>query len=255
MVHPSFQACINWKIDLLEFEGYCFYAATFRRIYFKHQIFLRAIYIFQNTTTCSYPFFEVVHNFIQENNCWQRSILSNVLAFFGRHGSSCSHQFLQGCCICCKDLFNTMFISKKVDDSYTFFQRYYYYSYRRRWAIDSFKGTAYFSDVKICSHLLFPAYFKVLGYFATPVTVNQISHRRISIFILTLIILEMGASTSLKQLIFQENNFFRTPSCLEQLRVSKNYFLVAKTFSDQVFLEGKYCFSTATTWKELPLNK
>ena len=222
MVYPSFPACIYWKIDLLEFEGHCVYVDTFRRIYFKHQFFLRATYIFQNTTTCSHPFFEVVHNFIQEKNFWQRSILSNVLAFFWRHGSSCSHQFLQGCCIYCKDLFSTMFISKKVDGSYTFFQRYYYYSYGRHWAIDSFKGTAYFSDVKICSHPLCPAFFKVLGYFTAPVTVNQTSHRRISIFILILIILEMGASTSLKQLIFQENNFFRTPSCLEQLRLSKN---------------------------------
>ena len=87
MVYPSFPACIYWKIDLLEFEGYCVYVDTFRRIYFKHQFFLRATYIFQNTTTCSHPFFEVVHNFIQEKNFWQRSILSNVLAFFEDTGA------------------------------------------------------------------------------------------------------------------------------------------------------------------------
>ena len=45
--------------------------------------------------------------------------------------------------------------------------------------------------------------------------------------------------------------FFRTPNCLEQLLLSKNYFLVTNTFSDQLLLEDKYFFSTATISEEL----
>ena len=44
--------------------------------------------------------------------------------------------------------------------------------------------------------------------------------------------------------------FFRTPSCLEQLLFSKNYFLVTNTFSDQLLLEDKYFFSTSAVSKE-----
>ena len=107
----------------------------------------------------------------------------------------------------------------------------------------------------MCSHPLFPAYFKVLAYFTTPVTVNQTSYRSISIFTTALIILEMRASTSLKQLLFRKMNFFRTSNRLEQLLLSKNYFLVTNNFSDQLLLEDKYFFSTATASKEVPLNR
>ena len=42
--------------------------------------------------------------------------------------------------------------------------------------------------------------------------------------------------------------FFRTRSCLEQLLLSNNYFLVTNTFSDQLLLEDQdsYSFGGAT---------
>ena len=49
-------------------------------------------------------------------------------------------------------------------------------------------------------------------------------------------------SSHLKQLLLRRKNFFRIPNCLEQLLLSKNYFLVANTFSNQLLLEDKYFF-------------
>ena len=48
--------------------------------------------------------------------------------------------------------------------------------------------------------------------------------------------------------------FFRIPSCLEQLLPSYKYFLVTNTFSNQLLLEDKYVFSTATVLVEFFLQ-
>ena len=45
---------------------------------------------------------------------------------------------------------------------------------------------------------------------------------------------------------FFANKIFSKPSCLEELLLSNNYFLVTNTFSDQLLLEYKCFFSTAT---------
>ena len=59
----------------------------------------------------------------------------------------------------------------------------------------------------------------------------------------------------LKQLLFRRKIFFRIFNCLEQLLLSKNYFFVANTFSNQLedkyFLKINTFFSTATVSKEL----
>ena len=44
----------------------------------------------------------------------------------------------------------------------------------------------------------------------------------------------------LKQLYFRKKNFFRTPSCLEQLLPSNNYFVLLNTFSDELPVDDKY---------------
>ena len=44
--------------------------------------------------------------------------------------------------------------------------------------------------------------------------------------------------------------FSRIPSCLKQLLLPNNYSLVTNTFSDQLVLEDKYFFSTATLLEE-----
>ena len=49
--------------------------------------------------------------------------------------------------------------------------------------------------------------------------------------------IKMRADTSLKQLLFWKNNFFRTPSRLGQPLLSNNYFLTINTFSDQLLLK------------------
>ena len=52
--------------------------------------------------------------------------------------------------------------------------------------------------------------------------------------------------------VFTKRNNFRTRSCLEQLLLFNNYFLVTNTFSDQLLLEVKilfqysYCFGGTT---------
>ena len=45
---------------------------------------------------------------------------------------------------------------------------------------------------------------------------------------------------------FFANKIFPKPSCLEELLLSNNYFLVTNTFCDQLLLEYKCFFSTAT---------
>ena len=42
--------------------------------------------------------------------------------------------------------------------------------------------------------------------------------------------------------------FFKIPSYLEQRLFYNNYFLVTNTFSDQLRLEDKYFYSTASVW-------
>ena len=81
-------------------------------------------------------------------------------------------------------------------------------------------------------------------YFRTPVTVKQTSYRSCYILRAALIILKW--EQLLEAATFSQNSFFRTPSCLEELLLSNNYFLVTNTFSDQLFLEYKKFFSTAT---------
>ena len=99
-------------------------------------------------------------------------------------------------------------------------------------------------------------------YFRTPVTVKQTSYQSSYIFraafpvdkerklnvyktfnlhpvSIGLIILKWEAT-------FSQKDFFRTPSCLEELFLSNSYILVTNTFSDQLLLEYKYFFSTAT---------
>ena len=61
--------------------------------------------------------------------------------------------------------------------------------------------------------------------------------------------IEMRATTWSSYYI-EERMFFRIPSCLEQLLLPNNYSLVTYTFSDQLLLEDKYFFSTATLLKE-----
>ena len=56
---------------------------------------------------------------------------------------------------------------------------------------------------------------------------------------------EIRASTW-SSYFFAKKFFFRTPSCLEELRLYNNYFFVKNTFSDQPLLEYKYFLTTAT---------
>ena len=130
--------------------------------------------------------------------------------------------------------------------------------------IHSFSVTVYFSDVKICI-LFCSRTFSV--YFRTPVTVKQTSYqssyifraafpvdkeRKLNVyktFILRpvsigLIILKW--EQPVEEASFSQKDFFRTPSCLEELFLSNSYILVTNTFSDQLLLEYKYFFSTAT---------
>ena len=63
--------------------------------------------------------------------------------------------------------------------------------------------------------------------------------------------LHWNDSSHLKQLRFRRKNFFRIPSCLEQLLLHNNYSLVINTFSDKLLREDKYFFSIATVLEEL----
>ena len=104
-------------------------------------------------------------------------------------------------------------------------------------------------------------------YFRAPVTVKQTSYQSSYIFraafpvdkerklnvyktfnlrpvSIGLIILKW--EQPLEEASFSQKDFFRTPSCLEELFLSNSYILVTNTFSDQLLLEYKYFFSTAT---------
>ena len=132
---------------------------------------------------------------------------------------------MQSSIVCLSNSFsNSMFISKKIIRSIILV------------TIHSFSRNVYFSDIKICSHSLLPTHFLSV-YFKRPVTLRQASYwRQASHW------LYWNESSHMKQ----QNDFFRTPTCLEELRLSNNYFLVTNTFSDQLLLEYKYFFSTAT---------
>ena len=110
-------------------------------------------------------------------------------------------------------------------------------------AIHSSNDTVYFSDVKICSDPLLLTHFLSVC-FRTPITMKQTSHRSSYIFRAASIILKW--EQPLEAATFCQKYFFRTPSCLEELLLSNNYFLVTNTFSDQLLLEYKCFFSTAT---------
>ena len=66
--------------------------------------------------------------------------------------------------------------------------------------------------------------------------------------------------TSLKQLLFWNKYFLRTPSCQEQLRLSNNYFLLTSTFltintlSTQLLLSRSYFFRISNYSKHLFLQ-
>ena len=67
-----------------------------------------------------------------------------------------------------------IFISKKIGSRYVFYivERHCNYLYRILAANHSFNSTARFSDVKICSHPIFPTHF-LSAYFRTQVTVKK----------------------------------------------------------------------------------
>ena len=118
---------------------------------------------------------------------------------------------------------NSMFISKKkVGFSYAFLQRYY-----KEYSQPSILSTVYFSDVKICSHPLLLNHFLSV-YLRTPVTVKETSPRSSYIFTATPNILKREQSHEVAT--FSQKDFFRTPSCPEELLLSNNYFLVTNTF-------------------------
>ena len=140
--------------------------------------------------------------------------------------------------------------------SYALFQRYYNYFYIRLVAIHFFNCAWYFSDVKICSHSLFPSFLIFFSaYFGTPLTVKQISHPSRSIFRAHWLYWYKSSYFFEAATFSQKDNFYRTLSRLEQLRIFNNYFLVTNTFSDQLLFEDKHSFSTAAASEELLLNK
>ena len=53
----------------------------------------------------------------------------------------------------------------------------------------------------------------------------------------------------LRQLLFCRKVFLRIPTCLEQLRLSNNCFVVTNTFSNQLLLKDEHFFNTATVRK------
>ena len=99
-------------------------------------------------------------------------------------------------------------------------------------------------------------------YFRTPVTVKQTSYQSSYIFraafpvdkerklnvykTFNLHPVSVGLIILKWEATFSQKDFFRTPSCLEELFLSNSYILVTNTFSDQLLLEYKYFFSTAT---------
>ena len=124
------------------------------------------------------------------------------------------------------------------------------YFYRRPVTIHSFNGTVYFSDVKICSHSLLPAYI-VPAYLRTPVTMKQTTHRISYIF---------GAFIKLKweQPFLWISYFFSEIIFSEHLGVWNTYFLPITTFWYIIlflisYFEDRYSFSTATASEELLL--
>ena len=104
---------------------------------------------------------------------------------------------------------------------------------------------------KICSHLLLLTHFLAL-HFRTSITVKQTSYQRSYIFIAASVILKWEQPVEAAS-FSRKDFFFRTPSCLEELLLSNNYVLVTNTFSDQLLLEDKYFFSTATAmfWRSI----
>ena len=118
------------------------------------------------------------------------------------------------------------------------------YLYKILGAIHSFNGIVHFFYVKICGHPILPTHFRS-AYFRTPVTVKQISyHRGSSIFRAAWIILKL--EQLLEAPTFSQKEFFRIPSCLEQILLPNNYSFITNTLSDQLLLEENYFFSTAT---------
>ena len=80
-----------------------------------------------------------------------------------------------------------------------------------------------------------------------PVTVKQTSYQCSFIFIATSI------SQKLKQPHLRNGNFFGA-TCLEQLTLFNNYFLVTKSFSNKILLQDKYLFRRATASGQLILQ-
>ena len=95
----------------------------------------------------------------------------------------------------------------------------------------------------MCSHPLLLTHFLSV-YFRRPVIVKQTSYR--SSYSLRAASIILRWEQPLEAASFLQKDFFRIPSCLEELFLSNNHFLVTNTFSDQLLLEYKYFFSTAT---------
>ena len=113
--------------------------------------------------------------------------------------------------------------------------------------------TVYFSEVKVSSDLFLLTHFLSV-YFRTPVAVKQTFYWSSYIF--------RGASINLKweqplkAATFLQKDSFRTPSCLEELLLFNNYFLVRHPFSDQLLFDYKYFISTANVmfWRSYLLR-
>ena len=110
-------------------------------------------------------------------------------------------------------------------------------------AIYCFNSTVCIRDVKFCSHPLLLTDF-LFVYFRKPVTVKQTSYW--SSYIVSAASMILKQEQPLDVATFSQKRFFRTPSCLEELLLSNNYFLLTNTFSDQLLLEYRYIFGTAT---------
>ena len=88
----------------------------------------------------------------------------------------------------------------------------------------------YFTELKIFSHPVLLTHFQRISEHQSPrnkqLIQAAISSEQHGLY--------WNDSSHFKQLLFRRKIYFRLSSCLEQILLFNNYFLVTKTFSDQL---------------------
>ena len=130
---------------------------------------------------------------------------------------------------------------KKTGSSYSLFQRCCYYTIISRAYSQLFIRTLKFAGIQFHQH----TFFQGISEHKSPWNKLLIEA---AIFRIASILRKW--QQPLQAATFSFKDFFRTPTCLEQLLLPNNYTLVTNAFSDQLLVEDKYVFSRATVLEE-----